>query len=141
MTGFPVATRPLALLLAIAGCAGPMGTIHTGATPAQPPTAFDGSYRTTIRLAGGSAAGQGQNWCQTPGQSVLTVTQGEFSYPVAHPNAPGQPTTVFQATMASDGSFAGQGVGGSVSGHVSGSHIEGRIDGQGCIYDFAGDRM
>jgi hypothetical protein len=43
--------------------------------------------------------------------------------------------------MASDGSFAGQGVGGSVSGHVSGSQIEGRIDGQGCIYDFTGVRM
>jgi hypothetical protein len=141
MTRFSVTPRSLVLLLAMGGCAGPMGTIHSGPAPAPPSTAFDGSYRSTIRLVGGAAAAQGQDWCQTPGHSVLTVSQGEFSYPVAHPNAPGQPTTVFQATMASDGSFSGQGVGGSVSGRVSGSRIDGRIDGQGCIYDFSADRM
>jgi hypothetical protein len=140
MTGFPVTMPVLTLLVTVAGCAGPIGTIRPGVAVAPPPTTFDGSYRTTIRIAGGSAAAQGQNWCQTPSQSVLTVTQGEFSYSVAHPNAPGEPTAVFQAAMAADGTFAGQGVGGSVSGHVSGSRIEGRIDGQGCIYDFAGNR-
>jgi hypothetical protein len=118
-----------------------MGTIHPGPVAPPPPVAFDGSYRSTIRVTGGAAAAQGQNWCQTPGQSVLTVTKGEFSYPVAHPNAPGRPTPVYQATMAGDGSFAGQGVGGSVSGRVNGSRIEGRIDGQGCIYQFSGYRL
>jgi hypothetical protein len=140
MSGSRVARRALALLLSLAACAGPMGAIRPG--PAAPPalTGFDGSYRSTIRVTGGAAAGQGQNWCQTPAQSVITVANGEFSYPLAHPNAPGQPTPIFRATMAADGSFTGQGVGGAVSGRVTGSHIEGRIDGQGCIYEFSGYR-
>lgn len=118
-----------------------MGTINPGPPAAPPPATFDGSYRSTVRVTGGAAAAQGQNWCQTSGQSVLTVTDGELSFPLPHPNAPGQPTPVYQATMAADGSFTGQGVGGSLSGRVSGSRVEGRIDGQGCIYEFSGIRF
>ena len=141
MIGFRVTLRPLAVLLMMAGCAGPMGTINPGPAAAPPPTTFDGSYRSTIRVTGGAASAQGQNWCQTPAQSAVTVSQGELSYAMAHPNAPGKPTSAFQATMAADGSFAGLGVGGSISGRVTGSRIEGRIDGQGCIYEFTGNRM
>ena len=43
--------------------------------------------------------------------------------------------------MAQDGSFSGQVVGGTISGRVSGTHIEGTIDGQACVYAFAGDRI
>jgi hypothetical protein len=136
-----VAWCAAALLLTLAGCAGPMGTIRPGPPEAAPPTAFDGSYQSSIRITGGAAAAQGQSWCQTPGQSTISVRDGAFSYAVPHPNVPGGPTPVYQATMAPDGSFSGQGVGGSVSGRVTGSRIEGRIDGQGCIYEFSGYRV
>jgi hypothetical protein len=132
---------PLALLLTLAACAGPMGTLRPGPAAPPPSTAFDGSYRSTIRITGGSASAQGQGWCQTPGQPMINVRDGEFSYAVPHPNVPGGPTPVYQAAMETDGSFSGQGVGGSVSGRVTGARIEGRIDGMGCIYEFSGYRV
>jgi hypothetical protein len=141
MAGSRAAWCTVSLLLMVAACAGPMGTINPGPVAAPPSTAFDGSYRSSIRITGGSASAQGQGWCQTPGQPMITVRDGEFSYALPHPGVPGGPTPVFQAAMAPDGSFSGQGVGGSLSGRVTGSRIEGRIDGQGCIYQFSGYRV
>jgi hypothetical protein len=43
--------------------------------------------------------------------------------------------------VAQDGSFSGQVVEGTISGHVHGAHIEGNINGQGCIYAFSGERI
>ena len=91
-----------------------MGTINPGPAPTPPSAAFDGSYRSSIRITGGSASAQGQGWCQTPGQPVINVRDGEFSYALPHPNVPGGPTPVFQAAMAPDGSFSGQHVEGDV---------------------------
>jgi hypothetical protein len=141
-----IAARPevrlctMVLVLAISGCAGSMGTIHPDTTTAAV-TAFDGAYQTTIHVTSAAAAAQGSDWCMTPGQPVITVANGQFSYSVPHPNAPGNPTPVFQATMAQGGAFAGQGNNGTISGQVSGTHMQGSIDGMGCIYGFAGDRM
>lgn len=131
----------MVLLLVFAGCAGPMGTIHSNPPPPPPPTAFDGSYRDTIRVTGSFGAAQTTSWCDSPGQSVITVSNGQFTYAVPHPNVSGRPTPVYQANMAPDGSFYGQVITGSISGHVSGTHIEGRIDGSACIYTFSGSRV
>jgi hypothetical protein len=131
----------MVLMLMIAGCAGPMGTIHTGVTAAPPVTTFDGSYQTTIRVTDAAAGTEGTSWCETPGQSVVTVANGEFSYAVPHPNVPGNPAPSFPATIAQDGSFAGQVVSGTISGQVQGTHMAGTINGQGCVYGFTGDRM
>ena len=128
-------------MLVIAGCAGPMGTIHSNPPPAPPPTAFDGSYHDTIRVTGSFGTAQGTSWCDSPGQPVITVAKGQFTYAVPHPNIGGTPTPVFEASMAPDGSFYGQVITGSIAGHVSGSHIEGRIDGSACIYSFSGSRV
>jgi hypothetical protein len=38
-------------------------------------------------------------------------------------------------------SFAGQSAQGTISGRVRGIHIEGGINGVGCVYAFAGNRM
>jgi hypothetical protein len=43
--------------------------------------------------------------------------------------------------MARDGSFSGQGNEGTISGNVHGTHMEGSIDGAGCIYAFTADRI
>jgi hypothetical protein len=135
----PVRLCPIALVLMISGCAGPMGTIH-GETAKSSVTSFDGSYQTTIHITNIAPEAKGSNWCETPGQPTITVTNGQFSYAVPHPNVPANITPIFSATMAPNGSFLGQTVDGTISGQVHGTHMEGSIDGQGCGYGFAGDR-
>jgi hypothetical protein len=130
---------PMVLLLMMAGCAGSMGTIHSNA-PTTSVTSFDGSYRTTILVTSVSSTIKGTNWCDTPGQPVITVANGQFNYTVPHPNIPGTLTTSFAATLAQDGSFSGQAIDGSISGQVRGTHMEANINGQGCIYTMTGDR-
>jgi len=104
-------------------------------------TAFDGSYLTTIRSTGSTTAAQGTSWCVSPGQPTITVTNGQFSYAVPHPNVPGDATPVYQAVFAEDGTFVGQLTAGRISGLVKDNHIEGRIDGSACLYAFSGDRV
>lgn len=132
--------RPIILLLMIAGCAGPMGQIHTD-TSTSTVTSFDGSYRSTIHVSATAGAAKGTTWCETPPEAIIAVSNGQFSYPVPHPNAPAGMTPIFQAIIAQDGTFSGQAAGGTISGRLSGSHMEGNIDGQACLYAFTGDRM
>ena len=117
-----------------------MGTLHSNASPAPPVTSFDGSYRNTIHVTGSFGVAQTTSWCDSPGQPVITVANGQFSYAVPPPNVQGQATPAFPATMTQDGSFYGQVVGGTISGSVQGTHIEGRIDGSACLYTFVGNR-
>ena len=127
-------------MLLIAGCAGPMGTIHTDTDTVPTPvvTAFDGTYRSTIRVT----KGVGQTlWCDTPGQPVITVANGQFDYAVPHPNVPSNYMPSYPATFAPDGTFFGQLVGGTISGQVRDTHMEGSIDGSACVYAFTGERM
>jgi hypothetical protein len=131
----------IVLMLISTGCAGPMGTIR-GETPLAPPvTSFDGSYRNTIRFIGAFGAAQTADWCNTPGQPIITVTDGHFTYAVPHPDIPGNATPVYPATMAADGSFSGQIIAGMIYGRVQGSRVEGKIDGSACVYTFTGDRV
>ena len=132
---------PLLINVAILmnGCATPTPAPQSSSPPAV--TSFDGSYRTSISVVGSAREAEGTNWCISPGQPIVTVSAGQFSYTVPHPNAPGNPTPVFPATLAADGSFSGQINGGSISGRIAGKHMEGRIDGSGCIYTFSGDQI
>jgi hypothetical protein len=129
----------MVLVLVTAGCAGSMGTVHPDAT-AESVTAFDGSYQTTIRILSSAGETAGTDWCKTPGQPIITITNGQFSYTVPHPNIPGNPSPTFEATTAKDGTFVGQGNDGNILGRVSGTHMQGSINGSACSYDFAGDR-
>jgi hypothetical protein len=132
---------PMLLPLMIIGCAGPMGTIHGAAPTAAAVATYDGAYSNTLRVTGSAGDGRAMSLCSSPGQPVITVVNGRFSYAVPHPNAPGNMTSNFPATMAQDGTFSGQVMDGTITGQVNGGHIEGRIDGQGCLYAFAGDRI
>src|ERR1700722_4983779 len=62
----------VSLAIILGGCAGSMGTIHSDQPPPPPITSFDGSYRTTIRITN-TRATEGTIWCNTSGQSVVTV--------------------------------------------------------------------
>jgi hypothetical protein len=132
----------VAAVLIASGCAGPMGTMRPSESNLTPPvTSFDGSYRSTIRVTGSLGSGRDTSgWCRSPGQPIITVTNGQFTYAVPHPNVPGNATPVFPATMREDGSFYGEIIAGTISGSVRGTHIQGMIDGSACIYDFSGDR-
>jgi hypothetical protein len=130
---------PTMLVVVCTGCAGSMGPVIPE-PPTLSVTAFDGSYRTTIKPAGSAKIVTTTDWCTTPGKVTVTVANGQLNYPVAHPNMPGNPTPVFLATMVEDGTFSGNTGGGHIIGRVSGSVIEGRIDGTGCLYTFTGDR-
>ena len=130
---------PTMLVVVCTGCAGSMGPIIPEPATLSV-TAFDGSYRTTIRSAGGAKIVMTTDWCQTPEKVTVTVANGQLNYPVSHPNMPGSPTPVFVATMVEDGTFSGNASSGHIIGRVSGALIEGRIDGAGCIYTFTGDR-
>jgi hypothetical protein len=102
-----VKSHGVALTIILGGCAGPMGPLRSD-PPAPPPvTSFDGSYRTTIQTLP-TRATEGTVWCSSPGQEVVTVTNGRFGFVVPHPNVPGNPAPAFPATFASDGTFSGQ---------------------------------
>jgi hypothetical protein len=131
----------MVLMLISTGCAGPMGTIRSDLPSPSPVTSFDGSYRSTIRLVGAFGAAQTTSWCNTPGQPIITVLNGQFTYAVPHPDIPGNATPIYPATMAEDGSFSGQIIAGMIYGRVQGTHLEGKIDGSACVYAFTGDRV
>jgi hypothetical protein len=127
-------------IIVIAGCAGSMGI--TRPTPAATlVTDFDGSYRNTIAVSGTQGKMMEPGWCDSPGQPVITVANGHFSYAVPHPNIPGNATPVFQATMAQDGSFSGRVNDGFLYGHVHGTRLEGSIDGVSCRYAITGEKV
>jgi hypothetical protein len=137
--GFQIWLCPVVLMLIIVGCTGPMEVQQSNALPAAI-TSFDGLYRTTIRVTGTAGGAKGKNWCESPGQPVITVSGGHFSYAIPHPNVPGNPTPTFRASMAEDGSFAGQANNGTIAGQVRGPYIEGTVNGAGCLYAFSGTR-
>lgn len=136
----PVRSLASCICLALAGCAGSMGTMHTDTMVTPPVTAFDGSYRTTLRSTESFGSSAETAWCESPGQPVVTITNGGFTYAVPHPNIPGNATPLFTATVAEDGSFAGKIVAGTLTGQISGSRITGQIDGSACMYELSGER-
>jgi hypothetical protein len=135
-----VSPRAVALAIILGGCAGPMGPIRPDPPSPPPVTSFDGTYRITIQSID-TPATKGTVWCNTPGQAVATVVNGQFGLAVQHPDVPGNPTPTLPATFAADGTFSGQVTIATIFGRVQGSHMEGRIDGSACLYAFTGRRI
>jgi hypothetical protein len=131
----------VALAIAVAGCAAPAGKPTTAiATAPVANTRFDGTYQTAIKITGMASSVKGTSWCDTPGQPVVTISSGQFTYAAPHPNVPGNPTIPIPATVAADGSFAGQVTAGMISGQINGSTISGVINGAECIYAISGQK-
>jgi hypothetical protein len=71
---------------------------------------------------------------------VVQVAANKFSYAMPHPNSPDNPTPVYSARIASNGSFRSDIGTGVMTGQVDGTHMTGLIDGSVCVYSFATDR-
>jgi hypothetical protein len=128
-------------MLAVAGCtATPATQLNSTASPGPAiATSWDGTYRGAVQIIG-LGSGVQQQWCETDPQIVFQVTNSAFSYAMPHPNAPNNPTPVYSATIAPDGSFRSSLPTGTMTGRVNGTHISGKIDGSVCVYSFALDR-
>jgi hypothetical protein len=99
-TRYRIASRPpvrlctTVLVLMTAGYAPPIAVPYS--EPATvPATAFDGSYRAGI-LPTYASEDSPYSWCDTPGQLVIKVANGQFSYAVPHPYFPADVTPVFE---------------------------------------------
>jgi hypothetical protein len=131
--------RLIALLAAtaIAGCTPAQSPPSSAVAPAA--VSWDGTYRGTVQITG-LGSGTQRQWCETDPQIVFQVSNNAFSYSQPHPNAPDNPTPVYAATIASDGTFRSALANGTMIGHITGTHMSGEIDGAVCVYSFALDR-
>jgi hypothetical protein len=71
---------------------------------------------------------------------AVQVAANKFSYTMPHPNTPGNPTMVYSAAIAPDGSFRSDIGTGVMTGRVSGTQMTGSIDGSACVYSFTMNR-
>ena len=93
---------PVVLALLIASCGRP-AAITQSQTETPPTTAFDGSYQSAIRVIHEAEMVEGYSWCQTPGQPIITVTNGQFIYVMPHADLPGKATREGYAPAQSRG--------------------------------------
>jgi hypothetical protein len=137
LSGFRMSIVAAAVVLS--GCSsGQSAQPGSNAVPASP-VSWDGMYRGAIQITG-LGSGVQRQWCQTDPQMVVQVTNNSFRYEMPHPNAPDNPTPVYTATIAPDGTFNSQVVSGTIIGRVTGTRMSGTIDGSVCGYAFSMDR-
>jgi hypothetical protein len=118
---------------AIAGCGSQ--SVPTGSTAPAPSVSWDGAYRGTVQITG-LGSGIQRQWCETEPQMAVQVADNKFTYTMPHPNTPGNPTMVYSAAIAPDGSFRSDIGTGVMTGRVSGTQMTGLIDGSACVYSF-----
>ena len=131
----------MVLLLMIGGCAGSMGTIHSNPPPRRPSprsTAHTAARFKSARLSSHPSLILGVR--RRANRSSRWRT-GSSPTRCRTPTSPSVWTLTFPATIAQDGSFYGEITIGTISGRVDGTHMEGKIDGSACVYDFTGDRI
>jgi hypothetical protein len=126
-------------VFAIAGCNSPPQSVSGGSTVAPPSVSWDGTYQGTVQIAG-LGSGIQRQWCETDPTMAVQVTGNKFGYTMGHPNTPGNPTMVYSAAIAPDGSFRSDIGIGVMTGRVAGTHMTGLIDGSACVYSFTMDR-
>jgi hypothetical protein len=129
----------VAAVVVLSGCSS--GQIVQPPNPAVAPStvSWDGTYRGAIQITG-TGSGIQQRWCETDPKMVVQVTNNSFRYAMPHPNAPDNPTPVYSATIAPDGTFYGQLQSGTMHGRITGSRMSGTVDGSVCVYAFSMDR-
>jgi len=103
--------------------------------PASPRvTSVNGTYNGVMQLTSGPSGS-----CGTSDIFTVTVQNKTFQFVLNQPQVPWQPQRVFNATIASDGSFnAGTGVA-YMRGTASQGHMQGQIVGDACQFQFEAD--
>jgi hypothetical protein len=126
-------------ITAIAGCSSPPPSVSSGPTAPPALVSWDGAYQGAVQITG-LGSGIQREWCETDPQMRVQVAGNKFTYTMPHPNTPGEPTMVYSASIAPDGSFRSDIGTGVMIGRVTGSRITGLIDGSACVYSFSMDR-
>jgi hypothetical protein len=126
-------------VIAVAGCNTPTKWVPSGSTPPPSLVSWDGAYSGTVQITG-LGSGIQRQWCETDPQMTVRVTGNKFGYAMPHPNTPGNPTMVYSAAIAPDGSFRSDIGSGVMTGRITGTHMTGLIDGSACVYSFTMDR-
>ena len=126
-------------VIAIAGCNSPPPSVSSGPTAPPASVSWDGAYQGAVQITG-LGSGIQKDWCETNPQMTVQVAGNKFTYTMPHPNTPGEPTMVYSASIAPDGSFRSDIGTGVMTGRVAGSRMTGLIDGSACVYSFAMDR-
>jgi hypothetical protein len=65
------------------------------------------------------------------------VTDKAFQYAMSHPHAPDNPTPVYSATIAPNGTFNSQIFSGTTTSRATGTSMSGTIEGSVCSYAFS----
>jgi hypothetical protein len=125
--------------VALAGCNSPPKVQPGSAAAPAPAVSWDGTYRGTVQITG-LGSGMQRSWCETDPQIVIQVSGNSFTYAMPHPNAPDNPTPIYSATIAPNGTFNTQIASGMMSGRVADSRMSGTISGAACVYAFSADR-
>jgi hypothetical protein len=126
-------------VIAIAGCSSPPPSASSGPTVPPAAVSWDGAYQGGVQITG-LGSGIQREWCETDPQMTVQVAGNKFTYTMPHPNTPGEPTMVYAASIAPDGSFRSDIGTGVMIGRVAGSRMTGLIDGSACVYSFSMDR-
>jgi hypothetical protein len=92
---------------------------------------WDSEYHGSVRITG-LGSGLQRRWCETDPQMFVQVTDNAFQYATSHPNAPDNPTPVYSATMAKNGTFNSQIVSGTMTARATGTSMSGTIEGSVC---------
>jgi hypothetical protein len=103
--------------------------------------AFDGTYRGAVQLT--FIAPQTERaWCQTEPQASMQINNGILTYTQPHPGYPGGAVVTYHASVMTNASFTGESDrSGVINGNIAGNHLAARIDGIGCGYTLAADRI
>jgi hypothetical protein len=129
--------------VAIAGCMSAtfaLAQSHNGAaSTSRQNTSWDGTYTGNVEITGLGSRVQ-RRWCDTNPQIVLHVINDTFSYSMPHPNAPKNPSPVYEVKIAPDGTFSNNSGTGTMSGKIVVNRMSGTINGSLCTYAFVLNR-
>ena len=125
----------LAATALAAGCVKSPPPMSYPLPPISGPQPIDGRYDGLMQLIRGDVIN-----CGNSNEFHLKVANQSFSYELSQPQAPWKPVIVFTATIGPDGAFNATSGTGYMRGTLTNGHMQGRISGDICGFDFNADR-
>jgi hypothetical protein len=103
--------------------------------PISGPQPVDGMYSGYMQLIRGDSMRCGDN-----NEFRLTVSGQSFTYTLEQQTVAWKPTVLLSGQIASDGTFDAQSGTSFMRGSLKNGHMQGRISGDACGFDFNADR-